>query len=125
MSTAVHVKLGLMLAACSDPPRAIRPTPAFIHRESGEVLFISEGDPVALQHFGDMPLGKLHAMLAASAEWLAVPKFDGRLTDLGAFVRAWCTENGFTLNEGASTTGRGIRCAWVREIVHGIVHSIL
>jgi hypothetical protein len=34
-----------------------------------------------------MHLGKLHAMLAASAEWLAVPKFDGRLTELGASLR--------------------------------------
>ena len=42
-------------------------------------------------------LGKLHAAVVKSADWLAVPKHNGRPVDLAGFMVARCKENGFTV----------------------------
>jgi len=93
----VKVNFGKMLTACSTPPRgdAIE---AFVHRTSGDVLFVTENDEAAAQHFGAVAgnLAKLRAAVTKSAEWLAVPKHNGRVMDLKGFMLAWCAENGFT-----------------------------
>ena len=52
----------------------VHETPAFVHRTTGDVLFVQAGDEAAALHFPGLPLGKLRATLAASPEWLAVPK---------------------------------------------------
>ena len=86
-----------MLMACSTPPRgdAIE---AFVHRATGDVLFVAENDEVAAQHFVAVAgnLAKLLAAIAKSADWLAVPKHNGRVMDLKDFMLAWCADNGFT-----------------------------
>jgi len=96
-----HVNFGKILVACSDPPRAIHETPAFVHRTTGDVLFVAQGDEAAALHFGDLArdLGRLRAAVAKSADWLPVPKHEGRVMDLGAFVREWCEANGFTVEK--------------------------
>ena len=43
-----------MLVASSDSPGAVYPTPAFVHRVTGDVLTVKEGDEVARQHFPDL-----------------------------------------------------------------------
>lgn len=94
----IHVNFGKMLVACSDPPRAIAETPAFVHRVTGKVLFVKLDDEAAALHFPDVAaeLDKLRTAVAASDSWLAVPKHSGRVMDLKDFMLAWCAENGFT-----------------------------
>jgi hypothetical protein len=94
----IHVNFGKMLVACSDPPRAVTSVPAFVHRTNGDVLLVALNDEAAEMHFGDLAgnLGKLRAAVAKSAEWLAVPKHNGPLLELKAFMLAWCEANGFT-----------------------------
>jgi len=66
------------------------------------VLFVTENDEAAAQHFGTAAgnLAKLRAAVMKSAEWLAVPKHNGRMMDLKDFMLAWCEENGFTTESG-------------------------
>jgi hypothetical protein len=92
------VNFGLLITAFTDPPRATKATPAFIHRDTGEVLFVAEGDATAAKWFPAGPhLGKLLPALQGDPSWLSIPKYDGRLTELGQFVREWCAANGFTV----------------------------
>lgn len=91
----VHVNFDKRITAATDPPRAITETPAFVHRATGDVLFVRASDEVAARHFGELSLAAILATVAKSPDWLAIPKFTGRLTDLGKFVREWCSENGF------------------------------
>jgi len=87
---------------------------AFIHRTTGEVVFIREGDAVALQHFAEMPLGKLRAAVASSAEWLAVPKHNGR--PIASAIRSWIIHA--TVAASARGARTGIRIAHV-SVSHG------
>ena len=48
----------------------------------------------------EVNLAKLRAAVAKSAEWLAVPKHNGRVMDLKDFMLAWWCENGFTTASG-------------------------
>jgi hypothetical protein len=91
------VNLGRLITAFTDPPRASRAAPAFIHRTTGEVLFVAVVDAVTAKWFPCLPLGKLLAALQSDPSWLGIPMFSGRLTELGASVREWCAANGFTL----------------------------
>ncbi len=99
VSRMVHVSFGKMLTACSTPPcgDAIE---AFVHRVTGEVLFITEGDEAAAQHFCEVArnLANLCTALVKSLDWLAVPKHNGPVIELKAFMLAWCDENGFTVD---------------------------
>jgi hypothetical protein len=74
------------------PPGFFPAAAAFIHRTSGEVLFVKPSDPVAAVHFP----GKLLAMVKASASWLAIPKHNGPPSELAGFVRECYAGNGFT-----------------------------
>jgi len=107
----VKVNFGKMLTACSMPPRG-EPIEAFVHRATGDVLFVAENDEAAAQHFGIVAgnLTNLRAAVAKSADWLAVPKHNGRVMDLKDFMLAWCEANGFT-NEGEN-------CPRTRFYVH-------
>ena len=93
----VRVNFGKMLVACHNAPRGDG-ADAFVHRLTGDVLFVSPNDEVAGIHFAAIAtdLGRLRAAVAHSADWLAVPKHNGRPMDLAGFMLAWCGENGFT-----------------------------
>ena len=93
----IQIPLGILITAFTDPPRATRSTPAFIHRTTGEVLLVAEGDAASAKWFPGMPVGKLIASLQLSPEWLRIPKYEGRLSELGAYVREWCEANGFSV----------------------------
>ena len=94
---------GKMLTACSMPPRGER-VEAFVNPTTGDVLFVTENDEAAAQHFGAVAgnLAKLRAAVAKSADWLPVPKHKGRVMGLKDFMLAWCAENGFTTEGSAS-----------------------
>ena len=93
----VRVNFGKMLTACHNAPRGGE-VPAFVHRTTGDVLFVSPNDEAAGIHFPAIAadLGKLRAAVAKSADWLAVPKHSGQPLELKGFMLAWCAENGFT-----------------------------
>jgi hypothetical protein len=89
-SVVVFVKLSALLTACR--------VSAFVHRTSGEVLFLSHADAdMAEKWFPDTPLHKLRAVLENSADWLAVPRHAGEPAELQEFVVRWCGENGFAI----------------------------
>ena len=90
------VKFSSMLAACHIPPRGDE-VPAFVHRTTGDIVFISATDPGAAELFPGLDLGKLRAILAKSPDWLSVPKFNGPPKELAGFAREWCGANEFTV----------------------------
>jgi hypothetical protein len=108
MATALHlggtapmnpIPFNVMLPACHDSMRGRDEPPAFVHRESGEVLFVKPGDPVAAKWFPGVALGKLLATVTACTSWLAIPKHIGPPSELAGFVREWWEGNGFSLDE--------------------------
>jgi len=53
------------------PPRG-EPVEAFVHRTSGDVLFVTENDEVAAQHFGAVAstsLGQSPGSPSAASSW--------------------------------------------------------
>jgi hypothetical protein len=64
---AVHVPFNVILSACHDSMRGRDEPAAFIHKTTGEVLFVKAGDPVAAVHFPGIALGKLLATITVSA----------------------------------------------------------
>jgi hypothetical protein len=53
-----------MLSACHDSMRDRDDPPAFVNRETGEVLSVKQGDRVAAKWFPGIALGKLRAVMA-------------------------------------------------------------
>jgi hypothetical protein len=47
----VSVSLGLMLTACNDPMLGSNTPAAFVHRRTGDVLFVALNDEAAAIHF--------------------------------------------------------------------------